>query len=100
MLHGRLRFFLGFGAHHIKEALSLGPLLFLCWRVLSALLTFVLRRLRGATLFKAMVSFMSVFPNASICFVRGFAFISLFDGFGLSLLLLQGDVVSVISGEH
>jgi hypothetical protein len=47
-----------------------------------------------------MVSFMSVFPNASICCVRGFAFISLFDGFGLSLLLLQGDVVSMISGEH
>jgi hypothetical protein len=63
MLHGRLRLFLGFGAHHIKEALSLGLQLFLCWRVLSALLTFVLRRLRGATLSKAMVSFMSVLLN-------------------------------------
>ncbi|CAM6025317.1 unnamed protein product [Sphagnum balticum] len=41
MLLGRLRFFLGFGAHHIKQALSLGILLFLCWRVLFALLTSV-----------------------------------------------------------
>ncbi len=100
MLHGRLRIFLGFGAHHIKEALSHGLLLFLCWRVFSALLTSVLRRLREATLSKAMVSFMSVFLNASICCVRGFSFISLCDGFGLSLLLLEGDVVSVISGEY
>jgi hypothetical protein len=47
-----------------------------------------------------MVSFMSVFLKASICCVRGFSFISLCDGFGLSLLLLEGDVVSVISGEY
>jgi hypothetical protein len=50
--------------------------------------------------FQSYGKFHVCFTERFICCVRGFAFISLFDGVGLSLLLLQGDVVSVISGEH